>query len=99
VLTRWVINGNISRWIVILQELDLDFLSAKSKKYLVFLELILELLFESGKDVPEDSLINEDLFLIASFDPWYGDMLVYLQTLKCPPSASCDENRQTRHQA
>jgi hypothetical protein len=31
VLTRWVINGKISRWIVVLQEFDLDFVSVKSK--------------------------------------------------------------------
>jgi hypothetical protein len=43
VLTRWVIGGKISRWIVILQEFDLDFVSVKSKKSLVFAELILEL--------------------------------------------------------
>jgi hypothetical protein len=37
--------------------------------------------------------------LIASLDPWYGDILVYLQTLKCPTSASRDEHRRIRHQA
>ena len=39
-LTRRVIGGKIGRWIVILQEFDLDFISAKSKKSLVFAELI-----------------------------------------------------------
>jgi hypothetical protein len=39
-LTRWVIGRKISRWIVILQEFDLDFVSEKSKKSLVFAELI-----------------------------------------------------------
>jgi hypothetical protein len=42
-LTRRVIGRKISRWIVILQEFDLDFISAKSKKSLVFAKLILEL--------------------------------------------------------
>jgi hypothetical protein len=99
VLMRWVIGGNISRWIVILQEFDLDFVSVKSKKSLVFAELILELPVESGDIIPEESPINEDIFLIASLDPWYGDILVYLQTLKCPASASHDEHRRIRHQA
>jgi hypothetical protein len=39
------------------------------------------------------------MFLIESSDPWYGDILIYLQTLKCPTSASCDEHRRIRHQA
>jgi hypothetical protein len=65
----------------------------KSKKSLVFVELISELPVESGDIIPEESPINRDLFLIASSDPWYGDILVYLQTLKCPTSASRDEHR------
>jgi hypothetical protein len=53
VLTRRVIGVNISRWIVILQEIDLDFISSKSKKSLVFADLISELPVESGDDTPE----------------------------------------------
>lgn len=36
VLSRRVIGGKYNRWIVILQELDLEFLLAKSKNSLVF---------------------------------------------------------------
>jgi hypothetical protein len=64
--------------VVILQEFDLDFVSAKSKKSLVFVELISELPVESGNVVPEESPIQGDMFLIESSDPWYGDILIYL---------------------
>jgi hypothetical protein len=40
ILTRHIIGGKYSKWIFILQEFDLDFSSAKSKKSLVFSELI-----------------------------------------------------------
>jgi hypothetical protein len=40
VLTRCIIGGKYNKWIVILQEFDLDFASTKSKKSLVFEELI-----------------------------------------------------------
>jgi hypothetical protein len=69
VLTRRVIGGNINRWKVILQEYELDFVSTKSKKSLVFAELILELPVESSDIMLEDSPINGDIFLIASLDP------------------------------
>jgi hypothetical protein len=82
-----------------LQEFDLDFVSVKSKKSLVFAELISELPVESGDVVPEELPIRGDMFLITSSDPWYGDILIYLQTLKCPTSASRDEHRRIRHQA
>jgi hypothetical protein len=67
--TRRVIDGKISRWIVILREFDLDFVSAKSKKSLVFAELISKLLVESGDVTPEESPIKGDVFLISSSDP------------------------------
>jgi hypothetical protein len=69
----------------------LDFVLEKSKKSLVFAELISEILIESGDISPEESPINGDIFLITSSDPWYEDILVYLQNLKCPSSASRDE--------
>jgi hypothetical protein len=62
-------------------------------------ELILELPVESGDLVPKELSIRGDMFLITSLDPWYGDILIYLQTLKCPTSASCDEHQRIRHQA
>jgi hypothetical protein len=92
VLTRRVIGRKISIWIVVLQEFDLDFVSEKSKKSMVFAELISELPVESGDVMPKESPIKGDMFLITSSDPWYGDILVYLQTLKCPASASHDEH-------
>jgi len=71
----------------------------KSKKSLVSVELILETMIESGNDFSEESLINGDLFLIASLDPWYGDILVYIHTLNFPSSATLDENQWIHHQA
>jgi hypothetical protein len=43
---------------------NLTFVSEKSKKSLVFAELISELLVESGDVVPEESPIWGDMFLI-----------------------------------
>jgi hypothetical protein len=83
VLTRRFISGKISLLIV----------------SLVFVELILELPVKSGNILPKESLNNIDVFLIASSNPWYGDIFVYLQTLKCPSSASCDELRRIHRQA
>ena len=54
---------------VILQEFDLEFISAKSKKAMVFAELISEISVVSGDIVPEESPIRGDMFLIESSDP------------------------------
>jgi hypothetical protein len=72
----------------VLQEFDLDFASMKSKKYLVFTELMLEFPVENEEREMTDSFPDEHIFLISLSDPWYGDILIYLQTLKFPPNYS-----------
>ena len=69
-------GGKYSRWILILQDFDLEFLFSKSKKSLVFAELISE--FPCGEEIVyEESFLDEHLFLISSLDPRYGDVIVY----------------------
>jgi hypothetical protein len=75
----------------VLQEFDLEFASAKSKKSLVFTELMSEFLVENEEGEMTNSFPDEHIFLISSSDPWYGDILIYLQTLKFPPNCLRDE--------
>jgi hypothetical protein len=77
----------------------LDFISAKSKKSMVFAELISKLPIESGDVIPDELPIKGDMFFIVCSEPWYGDVPVYLQTLKCPTSTSHDELCCIRHHA
>ena len=37
------------------------------------------------------------LFLISTTDPWYGDLLIYLQTQWFQPHLSCDDRHRIRH--
>ena len=93
-----MIRGKYNRWIVILQEFDLEFMSAKSKKSLVFTELISEL--PCGEEIVYDeSFPDEHLFLISPQDPWYGDIIVYLQTAKLPSNFLKDQRHKLRHLA
>jgi hypothetical protein len=91
VLTRQVLGGKYSKWIIILQEFDLEFTKAKAKKSLVFAELICALPRADEKIEPRDSLPDESLFLISTFYPWYGDILLYLQTQRFQPNISREE--------
>ena len=68
VFSRRVIGRKYNRWIVILQEFDLKFLSDKSKKSLVFAELISKFPCEE-EIVNEESFPDEYIFLISSQDP------------------------------
>ena len=82
VFSRHIIGGKFNKWIVILQEFDLDFQFVKSQKSLVFVELISKFPMEETVVVEEDSFPDEYIFLISTSNPWYRDILVYLQTLK-----------------
>ena len=77
ILTRQVLGGKYSRWIVILQEFDLEFSKDTSKKSLVFAELMCDLSYDLMDSEPSDSFSNEFLFLITTTDPWYGDLIIY----------------------
>jgi hypothetical protein len=92
-MSNW--HGNISRWIVILHEFDLDFVSLKYKKSFGLCQNNFGTsVVESSDIMPEEQPIKGDIFIIASSDPLYGDILVYLHTLKCPTSTSHDERQQ-----
>jgi hypothetical protein len=55
VITRQLLGGKYSKWIIILQEFDLEFERAKSKKSLVFFELICDLPCPETENVAADS--------------------------------------------
>ena len=66
------------------EEFDLEFVSAKSKKSLIFAELISYFPSEAEESACEDTFVDEHIFLISTADPWYGDIIVYLQTQRTP---------------
>jgi hypothetical protein len=92
-LTHQVLGGKYSKWIVILQEFDLEFTNAKAKKFMVFAELICALPCADKNIEPRDSLPDESLFLVSTSNPWYGDILLYLQTQHFQPNISHEEHR------
>eukprot|EP00253_Pinus_taeda_P021732 PITA_21732 len=69
ILTHQLLGGKYSRWIVILQEFDLVFTTAKSKKSLVFAELICSPPFASLPTGADEKLPDEKLFLISTLNP------------------------------
>ena len=56
-----------------------------------FVELIGDFPSEADELVCEDTLVDEHIFLISTLCPWYGDIIIYLQTLNTPTHLSRDE--------
>jgi hypothetical protein len=99
ILTRQLLGGRYSKCIVILQEFDLEFDRATSKKSLIFAELICNFPHTTTEKVAVDSLPDESLFLINTDDIWYGDIIIYLQTQTFRPTLSSVKRRRVRYQA
>ena len=77
----------------------MEFTTAKSKKSLVFAELLYSLPSSSAPSISEDHIPDETLFLISTLDPWYGDIIVSLQTSSFRPNVSKDARQRIRHQS
>ena len=99
ILSRQLLGGKYSKWIVILQEFDLEFTTAKSTKSLVFANLICSLLIDFVPFQFEDHIPDETLFLISTHDPWYGNIIMYLQTSTFRSKFTKDARRRIRHQS
>ena len=97
ILTRQVLGGKYSHWIVILQEFDMEFSKATSKKSLVSAELMCDLPCASTESEPSDSFPDKFLFMISTTNPWYGDLLIYLQTQRFQPHLSRDDHHHIHH--
>ena len=78
ILSRQLLGVKYSKWIIILQEFDLEFTTAKSEKSLIFAELLCSLPSIIVPSRLEDYILDETLFLISTLNPWYRDIIVYL---------------------
>ena len=88
ILTKQFLGGKYSKWIVILQYFDLEFKKSKSKKSLLFAELMCDFQNIETETVVEHLIADESLFLISTIDPWYGDIIIYLQAQTFHPELS-----------
>ena len=58
-----------------------------------------DLPYATMESKPSESFLDEFMFLISTTDPWYGDLLIYLQTQRFQPYLSRDDRRRIRHHA
>jgi hypothetical protein len=98
-LSHRQVNRKFARWTIILHEYDLEFSTPKSKKVLILAKLVTTLPFDTTSAPVNTDFPDEHLFYITSYDPWYDDLLIYLQNQKFGNHLSRDDHRRIRHQA
>ena len=74
-------------------------LTTTSKKSLFLVELMCDLPYALTEIEPNDSFSDEFLFLISTKDPWYGYLIIYLQTQRFQLDISCDDHCRIHHHA
>ena len=94
-----LLQGCAARWVVILQEFDLEFVSQKIPKALTLSALMTDLPPLTTSSPPMDDIPDYFLFFICTDDPWYGDILLYLQTQNFLAHFNHEDRRRIRHQA
>jgi hypothetical protein len=82
-----VTNPRVTRWLLLLQEFNINIIDRPDKDNLVanFLSRMIHL----GYNAPvEDKFPDENLFTISTFTLWYADVANYLVTEKMPQKLS-----------
>ena len=78
-----ITNPRVTWWLLLLQEFNINIIDRPGKDNLVvdFLSRMIHL----GDNAPvEDTFLDENLFAICTFTPWYADVANYLMTGKMP---------------
>jgi hypothetical protein len=91
-MNKPVTNPRVTRWILLLQEFNINIIDRPGKDNLVadFLSRMIHL----GDNAPvEDTFPDENLFAISTFTPWYADVANYLVTGKMPQKLSPREKQ------
>ena len=79
-LIRCLLQGQAAKWVVVLQEFNLEFVSPTIIKALTLTMLMTDLPPLTVSSPPKDDLPDDFIFVISTNDPWYGDILLYLRT-------------------
>jgi hypothetical protein len=86
-MNKPVTNLRVTRWLLLLQEFNINIIDRPGKDNLVadFLSRMIHL----RDNAPvEDNFPDEKLFVISTFTPWYANVAKYLVTGKMPQKFS-----------
>ena len=98
-LSRLLLQGCATKWVVVLQEFNLEFLSPENTKALALDALMKDLPPLTTSRPPKDDLPDDFLFVISMEDPWYGDILLYLRTHEFAAHLNHEDMRRIWNQA
>ena len=97
-MNKPITNARVTRWLFLLQEFDITFVDRLGTENVVV--DFLSWLNNSDDDIlVEDSFLDEHLFAVSSFSPWYDDISNYLVAGRLPSHLSKQEKRRIIQQS
>jgi hypothetical protein len=82
-MNKPITNGRVTRWILLLQELNITVLDQPQKENLVA-DFLSHIKHEDDDIHVDDSFPDEHLFSLSINTPWFSNMVNYLDTRKLP---------------
>ena len=89
------LSGRLARWVLLLEEFDYKVLHKPGKKHLRA-DHLSRLEGEPSTIAIDDSLVDENLFLVSSTPIWYQNIAEFLKTQKLPDTLNKHDRRKVR---
>jgi hypothetical protein len=91
-MNKPVTNDRVTRWLLLLQEFNITIIDRLGRDNLVV--DFLSRLIHTGDSTPiDDDFLDENLFSISTYTPWYVDVANYMVTRKLPQSMTSREKK------
>jgi hypothetical protein len=91
-MNKPVTNARVTRWLLLLQEFNITIIDRPGRDNLVV--DFLSRLIHTGDNAPvDDNFLDENMFSISTYTPWYADVANYLVTRKLPQNMSSREKQ------
>ena len=97
-MNKPITNGRITCWLLLLQEFDITIVD-KPRKDNVVANIIYRLTIYDSCAPTKDYFLDEYLFAISTYSPWYADIANYLVAGMFPQYLSSKEKRKTIQQS
>jgi len=80
-------NDRFTRWLLLLQEFNITIIDRLGRDNLV-VDFLSRIIHTGDNALVDDNFLDENLFAISIYTPWYVDVATYLVTGKLPQNLS-----------
>jgi hypothetical protein len=91
-MNKPVTNSRVTRWLLLLQDINITIIDRPRRDNLV-VDFLSRLIHTGDNTLVDEDFLDEDLFSISTYTPWYANVANYLVTGKLPQSMSSREKQ------